>query len=136
MAYRLSPPTLDIILAPLAEKERERKRGGGGESEEKRPYRDKQRGRRRESEEERERGKETEKRRTMETNSNAVKSVEQQEHVNTFPSPTAFTRGGGADLSTIVNTCVQASSRPFTWRLKEAQHQRFMAPGEEKEVCY
>ena len=50
MAYRLSPPTLDIILAPLAEKERERKRGG---SEEKRPYRDKQRGRRRESVKER-----------------------------------------------------------------------------------
>lgn len=43
---------------------------------------------------------------------------------------------GGADLSAIVNTCVQASSRPFTWRLKEAQHQRFMAPREEKEVCY
>lgn len=55
MAYRLSPPTLDIILAPLAEKERERKREMGGGSEEKRPYRDKQRGRRRESAKERER---------------------------------------------------------------------------------
>lgn len=61
-------------------------------------------------------------------------------NVNTFPSPTAFMGWGGgwrgADLSAIVNTCVQASSRPFTWRLKEAQHQRFMAPGEEVEVCY
>lgn len=40
--------------------------------------------------------------------------------------------GGVADLSAIVNTCVQASSRPSTRRQKEAQHQRFMAPGEEK----
>lgn len=71
----------------------------------------------------------------MEANSNAGKSVEQQQNINTFPSPTALLWGGG-DLSAIVNTCVQASSRPFTWRLKEAQHQRFMAPGEEKEVCY
>lgn len=39
---------------------------------------------------------------------------------------------GAADLSAIVNTCVQASSRPSTRRQKEAQHQRFMAPGEEK----
>lgn len=77
----------------------------------------------------------------MEANSNAGKSVEQQENINTLTSPTALPwRGCGgareADLSAIVNTCVQASSRPFTWRLKEAQHQRFMAPGEEKEVCY
>lgn len=73
----------------------------------------------------------------METNSNAVNSVKQHKNVNMFPSPTAFTGGGGGvDLSTIVNTCVQASSRPFTWRLKEAQHQRFMAAGEEVEVCY
>lgn len=28
MAYRLSPPTLDIILAPLAEKERQSEREG------------------------------------------------------------------------------------------------------------
>lgn len=61
---------------------------------------------------------------------------EKQENVNTFPSPTASTRERGPDLSTIVNTCVQASSRPFTWRMKEAQHQRFMAPGEQVEVCY
>lgn len=76
----------------------------------------------------------------METNSNVVKSVDQQENVNMFPSPTALNRRGGGwvggGLSTIVNTCVQASSRPFTWRLKEAQHQRFMAPREEVEVCY
>lgn len=39
---------------------------------------------------------------------------------------------GESDLSAIVNTCVQASSRPSTRRQKEAQHQRFMAPGEEK----
>lgn len=116
-------------------REREKERDGGGGAK-RNDHIETNRGGDGESQRKRERGKETEKRRTMETNSNAVKSVEQQEHVNTLPSPTAFTRGGGADLSTIVNTCVQASSRPFTWRLKEAQHQRFMAPGEEKEVCY
>lgn len=61
--------------------------------------------------------------------------VIQSNNTKMFLSPTACTKMG-ADLSAIVNTCVQASSRPFTWRLKEAQHQRFMAPGEEKEVCY
>lgn len=86
--------------------------------------------------------------RSMEANGIAGKSVEQQENINTFPSLQRPYRlcacvccglwgwRGGADLSAIVNTCVQASSRPFTWRLKEAQHQRFMAPREEKEVCY
>lgn len=87
--------------------------------------------------------------RSMEAYGIAGKSVEQQENINTFPSSTALPSvcvrvcvccglwgGRGADLSAIVNTCVQASSRPFTWRLKEAQHQRFMAPREEKEVCY
>lgn len=103
-------------------------------TEEKGPYRDRNRHGGRE--------------RSMEANSIAGKSVEQQENINTFPSSTALPSvcvcvcvvgcgaGGGADLSAIVNTCVQASSRPFTWRLKEAQHQRFMAPREEKEVCY
>lgn len=28
MAYRLSPPTLDIILAPVAEKEKQARQGG------------------------------------------------------------------------------------------------------------
>ena len=39
--------------------------------------------------------------RSMKTNSNAVKSVEQQENVNIFPFPTAFSRGGGRP----VNNC-------------------------------
>lgn len=39
MAYRLSPPTLDIILAPLAEKKRQKER----ENVEKGPYRDRNR---------------------------------------------------------------------------------------------
>lgn len=110
MAYRLSPPTLDIILAPLAEKKRQieregKKRKGHIETEtERQRHRETQGRRRRESDREREKWHKEETQtevkiqretRSMETNSNAVKSVEQQENVNTFPSPTAFTRRGG-----------------------------------------
>lgn len=60
---------------------------------------------------------------------------ESNKKTNNFPSQSALPWGGwGANLSAIVNTCVQASSRSFTWRLEEAQHQIFMDPGEQKEV--
>lgn len=79
MACRLSPPTLDIILAPLAAKERQRVRMKKKDH----------------IQTETDTGGETHRQRSMETNSNTGKSAEQEENINTFPSPTALLWVGG-----------------------------------------